>query len=536
MITYGGPTYYDGNWNTLAAQASAYGNANLFQGLQADSATGLLYARGRWYSASQGRWAQQDPLGWPDGVNRYGYLGSLPTARVDPYGTKWYKGWGQVILAVVGAADPEVQGSFDQSNWDRTHGVGDAVVTRLTDGAVTSVGGVTFDPDNRSNAAEVGGAIIDVTIAAIMLATGCGEEEAWELMEEEESAEVATAEGNQPASSSCGEGAGQCFVAGTPVLDGDGKKETAIQNVKVGDRVATDGGVANSADGKTKATDPNATEVDRKTWRLVKMEVRAVDADGNEDDLQVQELMPLGTLEAEHARKGAVIAAPFDASDIGELTYEAVVESISGCPAIAKGPGRVVLMTMMHERADVRHLTVRDDATGEIETLGVTAGHKLYDKALGWRPVENLKTGDVLRGVHGDVTVVGVTGDARSQAVYNMEVEGDHVYYVGAFGALAHNAGGPEGPCGPITQIPTEDLEVTEGPRSQDYQRQMNKSVAEHGVKEPVKYVEHNGRKYVVDGNHRLRAARANDISSVPARKVELPFRGYRDPGDLFPW
>jgi hypothetical protein len=40
-----------------------------------------------------------------------------------------------------------------------------------------------------------------------------------------------------------------------------------INNIQVGRRVATDGGVANSADGETAAQDPDATTVHPKTWR-----------------------------------------------------------------------------------------------------------------------------------------------------------------------------------------------------------------------------------------------------------------------------
>jgi ParB-like chromosome segregation protein Spo0J len=52
--------------------------------------------------------------------------------------------------------------------------------------------------------------------------------------------------------------------------------------------------------------------------------------------------------------------------------------------------------------------------------------------------------------------------------------------------------------------------------------------VAENGVKEPLKYVEHRGAKYVVDGNHRLRAAARAGLKEVPAEKVSLPYKGYK--------
>jgi RHS repeat-associated protein len=57
--------------------------------------------------------------------------------------------------------------------------------------------------------------------------------------------------------------------------------------------------------------------------------------------------------------------------------------------------------------------------------------------------------------------------------------------------------------------------------------------IEENGMKEPLKYVEHQGEKHVVDGNHRLQAARKLGIKQVPAERVELPYKGYKTPGDL---
>jgi ParB-like chromosome segregation protein Spo0J len=53
------------------------------------------------------------------------------------------------------------------------------------------------------------------------------------------------------------------------------------------------------------------------------------------------------------------------------------------------------------------------------------------------------------------------------------------------------------------------------------------------GIQKPLKYVEHQGEKHVVDGNHRLRAARKLGLKRVPAEKIELPYKGYKTTGDL---
>ena len=53
-------------------------------------------------------------------------------------------------------------------------------------------------------------------------------------------------------------------------------------------------------------------------------------------------------------------------------------------------------------------------------------------------------------------------------------------------------------------------------------------------VEVPVCYVVFRDGRYIVDGHHRVRAARQLGLPSVPAREVELPFRGYQDISDLF--
>jgi ParB-like chromosome segregation protein Spo0J len=63
--------------------------------------------------------------------------------------------------------------------------------------------------------------------------------------------------------------------------------------------------------------------------------------------------------------------------------------------------------------------------------------------------------------------------------------------------------------------------------------KELRDSIDKDGIQEPIKYVEYNGSKYVVDGHHRLEIAKERGMESVPAQKVDLPFKGYRDVGDL---
>lgn len=66
--------------------------------------------------------------------------------------------------------------------------------------------------------------------------------------------------------------------------------------------------------------------------------------------------------------------------------------------------------------------------------------------------------------------------------------------------------------------------------------KNMNKLIEDiksNGINETIKYVEHNGQKYVVDGHHRLIASKILGLKEIPIEKVELPYAGYKTIEDL---
>jgi RHS repeat-associated protein len=69
-----------------ATTSDAYVVINGHQGGRLDAATGLVHFRHRDYDPSTGTWTTADPLGYPDGVNRYRYCASSPVQRMDPVG------------------------------------------------------------------------------------------------------------------------------------------------------------------------------------------------------------------------------------------------------------------------------------------------------------------------------------------------------------------------------------------------------------------------------------------------------------------
>jgi ParB-like chromosome segregation protein Spo0J len=82
----------------------------------------------------------------------------------------------------------------------------------------------------------------------------------------------------------------------------------------------------------------------------------------------------------------------------------------------------------------------------------------------------------------------------------------------------------------PFELIPTHRLMMS--PRAFSRFKEMIRT--DGRLRVPVKFVEYQGSKYIVDGHHRTRAAKELGFATIPAERVELPFQGYRVIEDLF--
>jgi RHS repeat-associated protein len=81
-----------GNEMTRDSSASfTWGNQLRYgwTGREYDAETGLSYHRARYYSPTQRRFTQEDPIGYDGGPNLYAYVGGSPLERRDPYGLQY---------------------------------------------------------------------------------------------------------------------------------------------------------------------------------------------------------------------------------------------------------------------------------------------------------------------------------------------------------------------------------------------------------------------------------------------------------------
>ncbi len=243
-----------------------------------------------------------------------------------------------------------------------------------------------------------------------------------------------------------------CFVAGTPVcvsalpmdsslllhvgqsscraktnpFDGSltfpNEQCLAIESIPLGARVA-------SKNPRPWDYDNEFGELSPPSWKEVEFEVE--NADGSRVTMQV--LRPNHWLTELQIYEGAEIAI-----QIAELRTlgKARVVNIKACPQIAEGEGSLVTGRFVTHGAS--GLVEIEFENGEC--LTGTAIHRIWSETKSnWTELGSLTPGELVLSRAGELAVAKVTAIPGKQPVYNLEIDGEHVYEVTEFGILVHN-------------------------------------------------------------------------------------------------
>jgi len=146
------------------------------------------------------------------------------------------------------------------------------------------------------------------------------------------------------------------------------------------------------------------------------------------------------------------------------------------CPPVASGPGRTVTGTFAHAAADVLDLEI----DGLDTPLGCTANHPFWSAdRQDFVPAGALTIGEHLRTESGTLRQVTRITPRRGPpvAVFNLEVDAEHLYYVSTAGVLVHNAypgGGPGSIAGSDDHKALRWKEYQEGGGCWSYSRWSN--------------------------------------------------------------
>ncbi|HEX5446165.1 MAG TPA: polymorphic toxin-type HINT domain-containing protein [Pirellulales bacterium] len=174
-------------------------------------------------------------------------------------------------------------------------------------------------------------------------------------------------------------------------------------------------------------------EPDPATWKSAKMRLRKPSG-----KYLVMELL----LSPDKMHEYGVGRAPTVEIDLPEIgiSGEAEVLAINPCPEIEPGEGSVVTGTFMHE-SEGNLLNVFFE--GVAQPLGVTENHPFFSLDRGkYVSAGELRSGELLSSGYDGTTarVAYVERRPTDEMVYNLQVNGHHVYHVGPLAVLVHNS------------------------------------------------------------------------------------------------
>ena len=119
------------------------------------------------------------------------------------------------------------------------------------------------------------------------------------------------------------------------------------------------------------------------------------------------------------------------------ISADFTVREIRPCPTPSAGDGYLVTTKFIHENAEILDLRI----AGSDEPIGTTSSHPFWSEdRQQFAASGELRIGENL--LLADETtrrVESITLRPYRETVYNIEVDGEHVFYVGEDGVLVHN-------------------------------------------------------------------------------------------------
>ncbi len=191
----------------------------------------------------------------------------------------------------------------------------------------------------------------------------------------------------------------------------------------------------------------------------------------NGDRADIRLIRSVDWIETHNAKVGGEIF--LDLPHMGARGFARVV-AIDPCPPLGQGAGRLVTGTFRHTSGEVYDLKL----ASESKPIGVTATHPFWSvDRNAWVSAIDLEIGETLKTLEGTTVVESLVQAGGAETVYNIEVEGDHVYRVGERGVLVHNQSPGQSTC----SDPCADAGLQQGYTAADFDRTTVSLVDENG-------------------------------------------------------
>lgn len=199
----------------------------------------------------------------------------------------------------------------------------------------------------------------------------------------------------------------------------------SIRDIRIGERVL--------------AHNPEVTDLERRqavipdsSWRHIHLEMTKAD----DSVLKIELLRPRDWVVSHHAYAGTTIH--LDLEEMG-ASGPARVVNIGRAPPLAKGSDQIVTGTFSHSAGNVINLYV----DGLDEPIGTTDNHPFWSEdRQAFIPAGKLQSGERLRTEDGNLLAVTSSSPRVADAVFNLEVNAEHVYFVSTKSVLVHNSYG----------------------------------------------------------------------------------------------